>query len=299
MPSKRSTPAAPRLSATVGAPSSPPAAKAAVPKPASRRSVASQAAASAASAAAAVVAAAASQARQTADKAQGKTVAKRAGLATDSARGAAPAPSPPTPAAPAKLRRSNKRSEKTIETILACTEQIILESGADRISILDVCRAADVSRGTFYRYFASQDELLDAFSRHKRERFHRALQALVAPLNDPDERFAAVVAYLDNYLTHGKSRRLLVVAPEYALGFFRRIFHDSIVRFQDALSIVFDAWEERLGIQIDRELIAEMLIRYVLSEQLVPGDADRKSLPRRIGRMVEALLAGAPARARR
>jgi len=281
MPSKRSTPAAPRRSATVVAP--PPAAsakaapkvatQAAAPTPASRRSVAGQAAASAA----AVVAAAASQARQTTEKASGKVAA------------ATPAAAPPS--APAKLRRSNKRSEKTIDNILACTEQIILESGADRISILDVC--------TFYRYFASQNELLDAFSRHKRERFHRALQELVAPLNDPDERFAAVVAYLDNYLTHGKARRLLVVAPEYALGFFRRIFHDSIVRFQDALSIVFDAWEERLGIQIDRELIAEMLIRYVLSEQLVPGDADRKSLPRRIGRMVEALLAGAPARARR
>jgi hypothetical protein len=72
-----------------------------------------------------------------------------------------------------------------------------------------------------------------------------------------------------------------------------------VVRFQDTLGIVFDAWEERLGIQLDRELIAEMLIRYVLSEQLVPSDGDRKSLPRRIGRMVDALLLGAPARARR
>jgi len=41
-----------------------------------------------------------------------------------------------------------------------------------------------------------------------------------------------------------------------------------------------------------------LLIRYVLSEQLVPGDSERKGLPRRIGRMVEALTGGAP-RARR
>jgi AcrR family transcriptional regulator len=201
--------------------------------------------------------------------------------------------------APAPRRRSNRRSEQTIETILACTEKIVLESGADRISILDVCREADISRGTFYRYFASQDELLDAFSRHKRERFHKSLLEAVADHNDPDARFNAVIQYLDHYLEHGKARRLLLVAPEYALGFFRRIFHDSIVRFQDVLGIVFDAWEVRLGIQIDRELVAEMLIRYVLSEQLVPSDGDRKSLPRRIGRMVEALLVGAPPRARR
>lgn len=200
---------------------------------------------------------------------------------------------------PAPRRRSNRRSEQTIETILACTEKIVLESGADRISILDVCREADISRGTFYRYFASQDELLDAFSRHKRERFHKSLLEAVAAHSDPDARFEAVIQYLDHYLEHGKARRLLVVAPEYALGFFRRIFHDSIVRFQDVLGIVFDAWEVRLGIQIDRELVAEMLIRYVLSEQLVPSDGDRRSLTRRIGRMVEALLVGAPPRARR
>jgi hypothetical protein len=83
------------------------------------------------------------------------------------------------------------------------------------------------------------------------------------------------------------------------LGFFKRIFHDSVVRFQDAMGIVFDAWEGRLGIQIDRELVAELMIRYVLSEQLVPSDGEGKSLPRRIGRMVDAMLVGAPVRARR
>lgn len=196
--------------------------------------------------------------------------------------------------------RSNRRSEQTIANILAATENIVLESGAERISILDVCRAADVSRGTFYRYFASQDELLDAFSRHKRARFHVALAEAVESYQDPDERFAALIRYLDYYLEHGRARRLLVVAPEYALGFFRRIFHDSVVRFQDVLAVVFDAWEARMGIKLDRELVCELLIRYVLSEQLVPGDTDRKALPRRIGRMVESLMAGGTSsRARR
>lgn len=199
-----------------------------------------------------------------------------------------------------KRSRSNRRSEQTIENILAVTENIVLESGAERISILDVCRAANVSRGTFYRYFASQDELLDAFSRHKRERFHMALAEAVESYQDPDERFAALIRYLDYYLEHGRARRLLVVAPEYALGFFRRIFHDSVVRFQDVLAVVFDAWEARMGIKLDRELVCELLIRYVLSEQLVPGDTDRKALPRRIGRMVESLMAGGTSsRARR
>jgi AcrR family transcriptional regulator len=203
---------------------------------------------------------------------------------------------PPAAVPVVRRRRSNRRSEQTIANILAATEQVVLESGADRISILDVCAAAGVSRGTFYRYFASQDELLDAFSRHKRERFHIALTEATAPFADPDARFEAMTGYLENYLEQTKVRRMLLVAPEYALNFFKRIFHDSVVRFQDVLSIVFDAWEERLGIKLDRELICEMMIRYVLSELLVPGDAGRKSITRRIGRMVEALVAGAPTR---
>ena len=190
--------------------------------------------------------------------------------------------------------RSNRRSEQTIANILMVTENIVLKSGAERISILDVCREAGISRGTFYRYFASQDELLDAFARHKREQFHVTLAEAVQPYQDPDERFDALIRYLDHYLEHGRARRLLVAAPEYALGFFRRIFHDSVVRFQDVLGSVFDAWEARFGVKVDRELVCELLIRYVLSEQLVPGDADRKTLPRRIGRMVEALATGAP-----
>ncbi len=210
-----------------------------------------------------------------------------------------PAAAPPPLAAPARKRRSNKRSEQTIENIMAAAEEIVLESGAERISILDVCVAAGVSRGTFYRYFASQEELLDAFSRHKRERFHLALIAAAGHIHDPDERFAAVIRYLVHYLEHGKARRLLVVAPEFALGFFKRIFHDAVVRFQDVLGVVFDAWDERLGIKLDRELICELLIRYVLSEQLVPGDSDRKALPRRVARMVEAIAFGTAPRARR
>lgn len=199
----------------------------------------------------------------------------------------------------ARRRRSNRRSEQTIDNILAATEKIVLESGAERVSILDVCKEADVSRGTFYRYFASQDELLDSFSRHKRERFHKALIEATSPYDDPDERFAALIRYLEAYLEQGNSRRLLTVAPEYALGYFKRVFHDSVVRFQDVLASVFDAWDERLGVKLDRELVCELLIRYVLSEQLVPAGSDRRGLPRRIGRMVEALTNGAPTRARR
>jgi AcrR family transcriptional regulator len=186
----------------------------------------------------------------------------------------------------------NKRSEDTILQILRAAEQVILESGVERVSIQSVCEVAEVSRGTFYRYFSSQDELLDAFTQHKRDMFHKALRNATEPYSDPDERFAALVAHLDEFLKRSKARRLLAVAPAYAFGFFQRAFMDSLERFQVALAIVFDAWDERLGIKLDRALVCEMLIRYVLSELLVEGDDKRHMLPERIAKLIACIGKG-------
>ena len=203
------------------------------------------------------------------------------------------------PAAAPRRRRSNRRSEQTIDNIFAATEKVVLESGADRISILEVCETASVSRGTFYRYFASQDELLEAFSRHKRENFHKSLAELLVRYQDPDERFDVVINYLQDYLDAGNSRRMLLVAPEFALRFFKRIFHDAVVRFQDLLSPVFDAWDERLGVKLDRELICDLLIRFVMSEHLVSSESERGAMQRRIGRLIDSIRFGGVTRARR
>ena len=199
------------------------------------------------------------------------------------------------PAAAPEVRR-NKRSDSTIQSILAATEEIILLSGAERVSILDVCAEAKISRGTFYRYFSSQDDLLDAFSRHKRDRFHATLAEATAKVSDPDERFQAVIQFIDDYLENSRARRLLVVAPDYAMRWFQRIFHDSVIRFQDVLGIVFDAWELRLGVPLDRELMCELMVRYILSDVLVPAGPDRRNMPRRIERLMAMLLSGRVAR---
>ncbi|MFC5509522.1 TetR/AcrR family transcriptional regulator, partial [Massilia jejuensis] len=176
------------------------------------------------------------------------------------------------------------------------TEEIILQSGAERISILDVCHDSGISRGTFYRYFSSQDDLLDAFSRHKRDQFHARLIEATSASQDPDERFQAVLGFIDDYLERSRARRLLLVAPEYATRWFQRIFHDSVHRFQDVLAPVFDAWEERRGIVLDRELIGELMVRFILSDVLVPSGADRRNLMRRMERFVVMLLSGRVAR---
>ena len=172
------------------------------------------------------------------------------------------------------------RAEATVAAILAATEQIVLREGSERISILDVCQLAGVSRGTFYRYFSSQDELLDAFARHKRASFQQAMADAVTPHAEPAARFHALVRYLDNYAAHGQARLLLGAAPEYTLRLFGRLFNESLVRIEELMRSVFDAWDARLGIRTDRELVCELMIRCVLSELVVPNKRPQDGVQR-------------------
>jgi AcrR family transcriptional regulator len=172
------------------------------------------------------------------------------------------------------------RAEATVAAILAATEKIVLREGSERISVLDVCQLAGVSRGTFYRYFSSQDELLDAFARHKRASFQQAMADAVTPFTEPTARFHALVRYLDNYAAHGHARLLLGAAPEYTLRLFGRLFNESLVRIEELMRNVFDAWDARLGIRIDRELVCELMIRCVLSELVVPHDRPQDGVQR-------------------
>jgi AcrR family transcriptional regulator len=202
----------------------------------------------------------------------------------------------PAPAAHlARRRMRSHRSEATITAILAAAENVVLRSGVHRVAILNVCKAAGISRGTFYRYFSAQDELLNALVRYKHEGFHRGLIQATRTFVNPDERFDAFIQHLETYLVHARARQLLIVAPEFALGFFHRLLRDSVVRFQDVLAIVFDAWEERMDAKLDRELICELLIRYVFSEYLAPSGSDSRALPLRTSQLIASLTAGASA----
>jgi AcrR family transcriptional regulator len=184
----------------------------------------------------------------------------------------------------------SKRSDQTIAQILAATEEVILESGVERVSILAVCETAGVSRGTFYRYFSSQEQLLDAFTEAQHALFHQTLIDAASPHSDPEARFQAVMGHMDRFLRRDKVRRLLEIAPEYAFGFFQRTFEQAIDGFERVLDIVFDAWEERLDTQIDRRFACELLVRYMLSELLVPTAATTPLLPLRLGMMFGAVL---------
>ena len=207
--------------------------------------------------------------------------------------GASPAePCEVRPVGATETRRPRGERVAMLESIFAATEQIILEKGTDHLSIIDVCHSAGVSRGTFYRNFASLDELLDAYVQHRREVFRRTLAERLAPCTDPRWRLDAVLDFLGSALSSGQPRQLLIAAPEFALVIYKSLFFDAMVHFQDVLAPVLDDWSRRLGAELDRALVCELLVRFAMSEALIGRGPDLEAMPRRVARMVEMLRSG-------
>jgi AcrR family transcriptional regulator len=61
-------------------------------------------------------------------------------------------------------RRARKK-ERTRREIFAAAVRLFLERGYDAVTVDDICRAADVARGTFFLHFPTKDTLLAEYGR--------------------------------------------------------------------------------------------------------------------------------------
>ncbi|MDX8153266.1 TetR/AcrR family transcriptional regulator [Patulibacter brassicae] len=82
----------------------------------------------------------------------------------------------------AASRRTRKR-ERMYRNLLDATAALIAEDGTADLRISDITERADVALGSFYNYFASKEEIVDAVARE-------TLSALAASLAEGDEATA-------------------------------------------------------------------------------------------------------------
>ncbi|SMF35674.1 transcriptional regulator, TetR family [Azospirillum oryzae] len=186
-------------------------------------------------------------------------------------------------------KRWDPRPAETIQKILETIEQMVLREGSTELSVRAVCEEADIARGTFYRYFSSKEELLEGFSRHMREKFERKVGEVLESSVDPSERFAAYLRCVWVYLNADNARRLFEIEPVFSVKDFRQNFEQSIKRTQHVLDSTFTDWEAATGVTLDRDLLSELLIRYMLSELIVPSTGNYQDFLERTTRMVTAL----------
>lgn len=77
-------------------------------------------------------------------------------------------------AAPVQTRRDRKK-ERTRREIYEAAMDLFARSGFASVTIADICKAADVGRGTFFFHFPSKAALLYEFNRRVAEEFRASL----------------------------------------------------------------------------------------------------------------------------
>lgn len=83
-----------------------------------------------------------------------------------------------------------QRRARTRRHIIATALSVFAEKGPDAPVIDDFIQAAGVARGTFYNYFTSTQELLDAATRVLEDNVMRSTLAAIGEIDDPVIRFA-------------------------------------------------------------------------------------------------------------
>jgi AcrR family transcriptional regulator len=103
--------------------------------------------------------------------------------------------SSPSIAGERRSQEASARRERTRQRLLDAAFELIGHERGLSVRIEEVCVRAQVSRGTFYNYFASMDELLAALSFELVHEFNRAVFATMDRMQDTAERTNAAMRY--------------------------------------------------------------------------------------------------------
>jgi AcrR family transcriptional regulator len=100
---------------------------------------------------------------------------------------------------------------------LAATAEVLSRNGKRKLSLLDVAAQAGVSRPTLYRWFASKEELLSAFSGYERQAFESGLALATAGLKGV-EKLDAALQFIVEYQNSYSGVRMVDIEPEHVIA---------------------------------------------------------------------------------
>ena len=98
--------------------------------------------------------------------------------------------------APNPAGRRVRKAEQTRRRILEAAQKQMAIGGPESITIQSVTEGADIGQGTFYNYFKSRDELVDAVIRDVVENLGRRLDALTRDMKDAAEIYSFSLRHL-------------------------------------------------------------------------------------------------------
>lgn len=149
----------------------------------------------------------------------------------------------------------------TRERILAATAEVLGNSGITKLSLSEVALQAGVSRPTLYRWFASKQDLLDAFVVWERRRYEHAIAQVCTDL-PTSERLNAALRIIVEYQQSYPGLRMVDIEPEHVIDRLAQIIPLMRARLQ------------RLTSGPDASVAAATAVRVAISHYLVHSDDD-------------------------
>lgn len=120
------------------------------------------------------------------------------------------APRVDAPASEPVGRRERRRRETRDRLVkAACT--LIAEKGVERLTLAELAEEADLGLGTFYTYFDTKEEIIEAAAASLMHSLAEHADALLVDLNDPAERVSVGIRDTINIATRSPALASLLV----------------------------------------------------------------------------------------
>jgi AcrR family transcriptional regulator len=110
----------------------------------------------------------------------------------------------------------------TRQRLLVATAEVLSRKGMTKLSLSEVALQAGLSRPTLYRWFASKEELLDAFGLWEREMFDRGIANATAGLRGK-EKLDAALRFIVDYQYSFSGYRMADIEPGHVIGQLSRV----------------------------------------------------------------------------
>jgi AcrR family transcriptional regulator len=185
------------------------------------------------------------------------------------------------------LAGEDLRTDKSVERILDGTMKLLSRQGTRKLSVSDICAASGVARGTFYRYFSTKEDVLDALGRHFEDGVATAFAAAIEANPDPNQRVRVVLDAILAYraTAGGDFTGMLDVAPQFTLEFIAETFPKLVDVVTDALGPALDELPPVAGGALTRHQLGDLFLRVVNSMLILPV-----SRAEQVPELVEALF---------
>jgi AcrR family transcriptional regulator len=126
--------------------------------------------------------------------------------------------------------RIERRKARTRANLLAAARHLFAGRGVERTTIAQIADHAEIAIGSFYNYFSTKDELLDAVIEDALSEQLHLLQLRQAQVSDPAEKVSIAHRHLVRVVRADSDGAWLLVRLEFPRRVARSLLGDAVTR---------------------------------------------------------------------